>query len=92
MQCLAQLVPRPGLNLIRYHGVLALNAKLRSEIIPGGKKNKSNASDANDDVQRSQVSVRIGWARLKQVFDIDTEHCPHCGGTMKISPPFWNPA
>lgn len=35
------LVPRPRLNLIRFHGVLAPNAKLRSEIIPGGKKNKS---------------------------------------------------
>jgi hypothetical protein len=29
--------------------------------------------------------VRISWARLlKRVFDIDIEHCPHCGGTMKI--------
>ena len=27
----------------------------------------------------------MGWARLlKRVFDIDIEHCPHCGGTMKI--------
>ncbi|MFH0352481.1 MAG: hypothetical protein ACHBMF_11230, partial [Chromatiales bacterium] len=21
---------------------------------------------------------------LKRVFDIDIEHCPHCGGTLKI--------
>ena len=34
MQRLAALVPRPGLHLIRFHGVLASNAKLRSEIIP----------------------------------------------------------
>ena len=27
----------------------------------------------------------ISWARLlKRVFDIDIEHCPHCGGTLKI--------
>ena len=32
MQRLAALVPRPRLNLIRFHGVLAPNAKLRAEI------------------------------------------------------------
>jgi hypothetical protein len=34
MQRLAALVPRPRLHLIRFHGVLAPNAKLRSDIIP----------------------------------------------------------
>jgi len=30
-------------------------------------------------------TVRISWARLlKRVFDIDIEHCPNCGGTLKI--------
>ncbi|MDP1557762.1 MAG: hypothetical protein Q8K59_05065 [Nitrosomonas sp.] len=96
MQRLAALVPRPRLNLIRFasfrfakylltpfHGVLAPNAKLRSEIIPGSKKNKNNPSDMGDDAPPS--SVRISWARLlKRVFDIDIEHCPHCGGTLKI--------
>ncbi|UJP02022.1 MAG: transposase [Nitrosomonas sp.] len=41
-----------------------------------------NASDA---VPHSSASVRISWARLlKRVFDIDIEHCPHCGGALKI--------
>jgi hypothetical protein len=27
----------------------------------------------------------MSWARLpKRVFDIDIEHCPHCGGAQKI--------
>ena len=34
MQRLAALVPRPRLHLIRFHGVLAPNAKLRREIVP----------------------------------------------------------
>jgi hypothetical protein len=85
MQRLAALVPRPRLNLIRFHGVLAPNAKLRSEIIPGSKKNKSHASDRNDDVPPSPASVHISWARLlKRMFEIDIERCPHCGGNMKI--------
>ena len=33
MQRLAALVPRPRRHLIRFHGVLALNAKLRSTVV-----------------------------------------------------------
>ena len=85
MQRLAALSPRPRLNLIRFHGVLAPNAKLRSEIIPGSKKNESNTSNASDAVPPSQAYVRTSWARLlKRVFEIDIERCPHCGGNMKI--------
>ena len=65
--------------------MLAPNAKLRAEIIPGSKKNKSHASNVSDAVPPSSASVRISWARLlKRVFEIDIEHCPHCGGNMKI--------
>lgn len=85
MQRLATLVPRPRLNLIRFHGVLAPNAKLRSEIIPNAQKNEKDTADAQDDASHSSASVRISWARLlKRVFDIDIEHCPHCGGELKI--------
>ena len=29
--------------------------------------------------------ARLSWARLlKRVFDIDIEHCPNCGGALKI--------
>ena len=49
--------------------------KLCAEIIPGSKKNKSNASNANDPAPHSSASVRISWARLhKRVFEIDIEH------------------
>ena len=34
MQRLAALVPRPRLHLIRFHGVLAPNAKLRAKVVP----------------------------------------------------------
>jgi hypothetical protein len=34
MQRLAALVPRPRLHLIRYHGVLAPNARLRPLVVP----------------------------------------------------------
>ena len=37
--------------------------------------------------------VHISWARLlKRVFDIDTEHCPNCGGELKIIATIEQPA
>lgn len=36
MQRLAALVSRPRLHLIRFHGVLAPNAKLRAQVVPRG--------------------------------------------------------
>jgi Putative transposase len=38
MQRLAALVPRPRLHLIRFHGVLAPNAKLRAQVIRRGPR------------------------------------------------------
>jgi hypothetical protein len=31
------LLPRPGANLTRYHGIFAPNCKLRRQIVPGGQ-------------------------------------------------------
>ena len=99
MQRLAALVPRPRLHLIRFHGVLAPNAKLRPQIIPSSGRQAGNvpvpgfpdAPDANDkladhgDAPPPSAPARISWARLlKRVFAIDSEHCPHCGGPLTI--------
>jgi len=77
MQRLAALVPRPRLHLIRFHGVLAPHARLRAAVVPG---KPSGPAD-----EHLQASARMSWARLlKRVFDIDIEHCPNCGGELKI--------
>jgi hypothetical protein len=44
MERLAALVRRPRLHLIRFHGVLALNAKWRSQIIPAPAEPATEAS------------------------------------------------
>ena len=83
MQRLAALMPRPRLHLIRFHGVLAPNTKLRSEIVPSSGRACHRAS--SDDAQAQGAPPRMSWARLlKRVFDIDIEHCPNCGGGLKI--------
>ena len=53
MQRLAALVPRPRLHLIRFHGVLAPNAKLRSAIIPSAPVNAPNAAAVHADAPPS---------------------------------------
>ncbi len=61
--------------------MLAPNAKLRSEIIPTPVEDATEPS--TDHAQ--DASARLSWARLlKRVFDIDIEHCPNCGGSLKI--------
>ena len=95
MQKLAALIPRPRLNLTRYHGVLAPNAKLRSQIIPQRPEDKVD-EEAKDTAVVACTGIRkqyMPWARLlKRVFGIDIETCPHCQGKLKIIAAIEDPA
>ena len=82
MQRLAALVPRPRLHLIRFHGVLAANAKLRSQVVPVPPQ-KTTTGEGDCEHAHSKP-MRMTWARLlKRVFDIDIEQCA-CGGKLKL--------
>ena len=83
------LVPGARLHLIRFHVVLAPHARLRAAIVPNPPRNTSEhtAHHAHD------VPARMSWARLLQrVFDLDIEHCQHCGGDLKIIAAIEDPA
>ena len=57
---LAALVPRPRLHLIRFHGVLAPNAKLRSLVVPQGPpKDEQAAGVAASGVQCEAQTYRL---------------------------------
>src|SRR5438132_6888098 len=76
-------IPHTSLRAGRFHGVLAPNAKLRSEIIPSPVEQATEP--ACDHAQAQGAPARMSWARLlKRVFDIDIDHCPNCGGSLKI--------
>ena len=76
---LAALVPPPRINLVRYHGVLAPNAKNRDEIVP------QKADDEELQKMRGQSKNRLLWAALlARTFNLDMETCVHCGGKMSI--------
>ncbi len=87
MQRLAALVPRPKLHLIRFHGVLAPNAKLRPEIIPSSRRqagdlpvpgfpsapvNTPSAAEVYADAPHPSAPARLGWARLSSGCSIST--------------------
>ena len=63
--------------------MLAPNAKLRSKIVPSPAERATETS--SEDAHAQGETPRMSWARLlKRVFDIDVEHCPNCGGALKI--------
>ena len=81
---LAALVPKPRVNLTRYHGVFAPNSKHRVDVTPA-KRGKGRTRLASEDKTPQQHHQAMTWAqRLKRVFNIDVSVCPKCGGEAKV--------
>lgn len=82
---LAALVPKPRVNLTRFHGVFAPNSKQRALITPA-KRGKGNKAQESDEPQTpAERRASMTWAqRLKRVFNIEIETCKACGGAMKL--------
>ena len=80
---LAALVPKPRVNLIRFHGVFAPNSRYRGRVTRakrgrGGRRALRGDAEAPTPVERR---ASMGWAqRLRRVFNSDMETCPACGG------------
>ena len=74
---LAALVPRPRAHLTRYHGVFAPNFSHRNHIVP-------HTAHQTAPKPHSPTPPMSWMQRLKRVFPIDIEHCPVCGGTLRI--------
>ena len=67
--------------------MLAPNAKLRAMVVPQGPvEGVEAAKPAECEANCAHhTPVRLSWARLlKRVLEIDLEHCPNCGGELKI--------
>jgi len=82
---LVALVPKPRVNLTRFHGVFAPNSKHRAQVTPAkrGKGKPPRSLDA--DTTLAERRAAMTWAqRLKRVFDIDVTTCCECGGDVKI--------
>ena len=90
MQRLAALVPRPRLHLIASMACwpptpsCALVVPQEVPQVPEtpAQQPKPAACEANCAHHRA---VRLSWAKLlKRVFDLDLQHCPNCGGDLRI--------
>ncbi len=70
------LIPPPRANLLRYHGLLAPNSKVRAKIVP---------EQAKDKKENSEYPAQAKWAELlKRSFAIEILNCAKCGGKMKL--------
>jgi len=84
---LVALVPRPRVNLTRFHGIFAPNSKYRARVTPAkrGKGRKTRVTNDIPDQTPAERNAAMTWAqRLKRVFDIDVETCSECGGDVRI--------
>ena len=102
---LALLIPKPGQNMLRYHGQFAPNAKHREQLatlVPspaeGHDEKTVDLADANKPADTSSLTTsanpyRIRWAQLlRRVFEIDALRCAKCGGPMVLLALLTDPA
>jgi hypothetical protein len=95
---LAVLVPRPRINLLLYHGVLAPRAAWRSEVVPrlvsaGGGVVCAHEEADTDGSQSAETPDAEGrrargrlWADLMQrTFGLDVLACSRCGGRLRLT-------
>jgi len=71
---LVSLVPKPRVNLTRFHGVFAPNSKYRALVTPAkrGKGKKVKTPKEALDQTPAGKHISMTWAmRLKRVFDIE---------------------
>jgi len=82
---LAALVPKPRVNLTRYHGVLAPNHRWRGLVTPA-RRGKGAKPVSNAEVRSTaERHAAMTWAqRLKRVFNIDIVVCARCGGSIRV--------
>jgi hypothetical protein len=82
---LAALVPKPRVNLTRFHGVFAPNRKHRALVTPAKRGRGNQARVVEERPSPAERRASMTWAqRLKRVFNIDIETCSVCGGAMKV--------
>jgi hypothetical protein len=83
---LVSLIPKPRVNLTRFHGVFAPNSKYRAKVTPTsrGKRKKSYSADEAGQ-SAAEKRAAMTWARrLKRVFNIDITTCDNCGADVRI--------
>ncbi len=103
LERLVPLVPRPRINLVLYHGVLAPNAPWRREVVARAEPETdavdairlaAPADDEHEDTERHRARPKYrAWADLmRRTFETDVLCCPRCGGRMTVLATIDDPA
>ncbi len=89
---LAALIPRPRVNLVTYHGILAPAAGFRDRIVPVTLSRPSAPGTTEPKPKHGRPrtsqafdSRRYTWAQLmRRVFEFDVLVCHWCGGARRV--------
>ena len=100
LEKLAALTPRPRINLVLYHGVLAPHAGWRARVVAFGAApvdaagvTASASANASRDPAVPPTPRHWAWADLmRRAFDIDVLACPRCGGRLRLHAVVEDPA
>ena len=91
LEKLAAITPRPRINLVFYHGVLAPHAGWRARVVAYGAQPVEApvaaraSANGNDDPAAASTSRHWAWADLmRRAFNIDVLACPRCGGRLRL--------
>ena len=101
---LAALIPRPRINLVFYHGLLAPNARWRAAVVAYGTAVSTDvgagaegAAGTNPSAGDATACPPPGrgwtWAQLmRRAFALDVLACPACGGRLRLIALIFDPA
>ena len=84
---LAALVPRPRVNLTRYHGLFAPRARHRQQVVPRplAPTRPQRQDREPGTAPASAPRTAMTWMqRLRRIFAIDLSECPLCGAPMRV--------
>ncbi len=88
LERLAVLVPRPRVNLVLYHGLLAPRAAWRAEVVPGGAPSATTTplvDEPDSDITRRPSARGASWADLmRRAFEVDVLKCTRCSGRLRL--------
>jgi hypothetical protein len=85
LEKLAAITPRPAINLLLYHGLLAPHARWRSQVVGYGRPAPPQAPEVHPRPRGAGTPGPWTWAALmRRVLTIDVLACPRCGGRLRV--------
>ena len=92
---LAAIPPRPTINLMLSHGVLAPRARGRAHVVGDGRPAPALSAHEVDPAPPSAAGPSRAWtwaALVRRGFDLEVLACPRCGGRLRVVATVQDPA